>query len=72
MKARKTKQIYERDGTIRAGWRRFTTYYQNDMVNFLKTYADNNNVFVMDLINDILEKWRRTKERTVSKARRSD
>ena len=57
VKAKKKKQEYEREAEVRAGWKRHTTYFRREYVDYLKTYANNNNLFVMDVIDEIFGKW---------------
>ena len=57
-KEKKKKTTWERDGDTRLGWIRFTNYIREDNLRWLKTYADNNGYFLMDLLDDVITKFR--------------
>lgn len=69
LKERTKAVIYEKKGTkkinrtnqkdyTRVGWKRYTTYLNIDSMNWLFDLAVKRQVFVMDLLEDILRDYR--------------
>ncbi len=57
---RKKRPTWEREPetSVRIGWQRWTTYYRKETINYLKQTANNDNVFVMDLLEDIINDYK--------------
>lgn len=57
---RKKRPTWEREPetSVRIGWQRWTTYYRKDTINYLKQTANTENVFVMDLLEDIINDYK--------------
>lgn len=58
---RKKRQTWERDPetSVRVGWQRWTTYYRKETINYLKKQATKEHVFVMDLLEDIINDYKK-------------
>ena len=55
----KKKQLTkERSTKVRPGWQRFTTYYTTQNIEYIKTEADKQNVYVMDLLAEIISEYK--------------
>lgn len=48
----------EPETSVRIGWQRYTTYYRKDSINWLRETADSKGVFLMDLIEDIINDYK--------------
>lgn len=57
---RKKRPTWEREPetSVRIGWQRWTTYYRKETISFLKTESDKQGVFVMDLLEDIINDYK--------------
>ncbi len=57
----KKRATWERDPetSVRIGWQRWTSYYRKETINYLKTEADKQAVYVMDLLEDIINDYKR-------------
>lgn len=58
---RKKRPTWERDPetSVRVGWQRWTTYYRKETINYLKKQASKEHVFVMDLLEDIINDYKK-------------
>lgn len=58
---RKKRPTWERDPetSVRVGWQRWTTYYRKETINYLKKQAIKEHVFVMDLLEDIINDYKK-------------
>jgi ribosome recycling factor len=58
---RKKRPTWERDPetSVRVGWQRWTTYYRKETINYLKKQATKEHVFVMDLLEDIINDYKK-------------
>lgn len=57
---RKKRATWEREPetSVRIGWQRWTTYYRKETISYLKTESDKQGVFVMDLLEDIINDYK--------------
>lgn len=55
---KKKQQVRERSTKVRPGWQRFTTYYTTQNIEYIKTEADKQNVYVMDLLAEIISEYK--------------
>jgi len=52
----------ERSTKVRPGWKRFTTYYSHENIEYIKTEAAKRKMWVMDVIAEMIDgAIRRTK-----------
>ena len=58
---RKKRPTWGRDPetSVRVGWQRWTTYYRKESINYLKKQATKEHVFVMDLLEDIINDYKK-------------
>lgn len=58
-----------RSTAIRPGYQRYTTYYSIEMLDWVKRYADETNVWVTDVIGEALNEYKNRAERRKEKAK---
>ena len=56
VKQRKKRRTWEREPetSVRVGWQRWTTYYRKESLAYLRKLADNNSMYVMDALEEII------------------
>lgn len=60
IRRKKKKQSWQRDQEqhVRQGWQRWTTYYRKESISFLKAQAQHKEMFVMDLLEEIINEYK--------------
>jgi hypothetical protein len=55
------KKLWEKEQEkwVRAGWQRYTTYYQKELLAYLKKRSSERQMHVMDLLAEILNEYRK-------------
>lgn len=60
LKRQLLKARAERSTKVRPGWQRFTTYYSTQSVEYIKTEAARRQIYVMDLIAEMIDGYKKS------------
>lgn len=58
LKRQLLKARAERSTKVRPGWQRFTTYYSTQDIEYVKTEATRREMYVMDLIAEMIHEYK--------------
>ncbi len=60
LKRQLLKARAERSTKVRPGWQRFTTYYSTQSVEYIKVEAARRKMYVMDLIAEMIDGYKKS------------